>query len=83
MQRTREVNMNIEAAKCLECGSEMLPIQVVEFGAGRQRVLEYTAVDAKPGIWLGRLPTEGQVGSRLCSNCGRIEFYAMPKEAKA
>jgi hypothetical protein len=73
--------MDPEPATCVACGTELSPIQVFETDNGRQKVLKYATADAKPGVWMGRIPTQGYLESWLCATCGRVDFYAVPKDS--
>jgi hypothetical protein len=66
--------------KCPDCEGPLTPIRLIDKAYRPMHgKMEYAAGDAKPGMWLGRYPIEGQIEGRLCGECGRILLYAKPK----
>lgn len=78
---------------CGDCGGETEWIKIVdatkiggailrETGPGSQHLqLQYAAEDAERSTWLKRFPTMGHIRGRLCTQCGRVALFAVPKDA--
>ncbi len=66
---------------CPDCNRPMTGIRLIDKAYHPMHTtLEYTAADAKRGIWLGRFPIEGQIEGLMCDKCGRVLLYARPKK---
>lgn len=48
--------------------------------AGAHQELCYAAADARVRFWTGGFPIEGKVTGLICTACGRIALYGVPKE---
>jgi hypothetical protein len=65
-------------AKCSECGGEVIgPIDLdtVSGGTGGEVYLKVTQTSG-----MVRTPTRAQVRGLVCSDCGRVELRADPRE---
>jgi hypothetical protein len=70
-----------QTRRCPDCQGDLQPICLIDrISDGRQRDLEYTAIDVQPDLWTGALPTEGRIEPFLCTTCGRILLYGWPRE---
>ena len=66
---------------CPDCNGPMTGIRLIDkyFDPPQHTTLDYSAADAKRGIWRGRFPIEGQIEGFMCEECGRVLLYAKPK----
>lgn len=65
---------------CTDCGGSSHEIMVVDKGHYNQSTaLEYAAIDAKPSFWTSKVSMAGVVKAMMCSQCGLIKFYGVPK----
>ena len=79
-----KVTMNELRTACPECETAMQPIKLIDAttsnlsgGVGHVE-LAYSAPDAKPSFFLGRIPMLGTVKGMICPECGRIVLYGEP-----
>lgn len=86
--------MNEEAIACVECGGETELIKIVDatqpgmaLGATDEKSaashhiqLQYTAEDSTRSAWSKQFPTAGHLRGRMCTECGRVALYAVPKK---
>jgi len=42
--------------------------------------LQYTAENAERSSWSKQFPTAGHLQGRMCTDCGRVVLYAVPKK---
>lgn len=66
---------------CIACNGAMGEIKVIDrahMGIPVPGPTEYGAIDAKPSFWTG-IPVTGTVKHFMCSQCGLINQYGVPK----
>jgi hypothetical protein len=69
-----------ETGNCIGCGGTLHEIKVIDKGHYNQTLpVEYAALDAKASLWTGKLPVDGAVKSFMCSDCGLIKQFGVPK----
>jgi hypothetical protein len=57
-------------------------IRVIDHGHMHAHLeLEYTTPDAKRSWFQGVYPVVGGLKAKMCSSCGRVAFYGVPKSA--
>jgi len=56
--------------ECPDCAKGLVPIRVLPAG------LAWTRPEARPSLWDGRMPTEGEIRAAMCPACGRVLFHA-------
>jgi hypothetical protein len=72
--------MNVTGNKCVECGGDTQPIQLVDRGQKNIHYeLVYAAGGAKRSFGKG-YDIEGKVAAEMCENCGRITLRAAPRD---
>ena len=86
--------MNEKAIACVECGGETELIKIVDATqpgmtinapgekspASHHIQLQYTAEDSTRSAWGAQFPTAGHLRGRMCTECGRVVLYAVPKK---
>lgn len=66
---------------CPDCSGVMNPIIMIDKAHGEgHRAMEYALGGAKPSFFLRRYPIAGTVSAIMCSQCGRIVLYGVPKQ---
>ena len=86
--------MDDKPIACADCGGQTELIKIVDatqsgMGLGvtdeksvasHHIQLQYTAEDSKRTAWGKRFPTAGHLRGQMCTNAGRVELYAVPKQ---
>lgn len=85
--------MHNESDACVECGGTTEVIKIVDAtqpgmligatdetsAASHHIQLQYTAEDATRSAWSKQFPTAGHLRGKMCTDCGRVVLYAIPK----
>lgn len=86
--------MNDETVACVKCGGPTEWIKIVDATqpgmaagatsetspASHHIQLQYAAEDAERTAWSKRFPTDGHLRGRMCTQCGRVELYGVPRD---
>ena len=87
--------VNENTQQCPDCGGELEFIKIVDATqpgmaagvttetspASHHVQLQYAAEDAERSGWSKRFPTAGHLRGRMCTQCGRVVLYAVPRDA--
>lgn len=67
--------------KCLDCGSEMHPVRVIDHSYGHaQAQLAYASIEKTRSLFSSYYREEGRLISFMCGQCGSIRFFGEPFE---
>lgn len=79
--RAGERAMNRRGRDCPDCRRMMHPIRIVDKGESyRHSELEYAAAESARSFWTGQFPIAGRLSAFMCDSCGRVLFFAEPKD---
>jgi len=86
--------MNHISNTCSDCGGVTEWIKLVDStdvsgaflddkGSGSQHLqLQYAAEEAERSAWLKRYPIKGHIRGKMCTSCGRVTLYGIPKDVE-
>ncbi|MEZ6055134.1 MAG: hypothetical protein R3C01_00380 [Planctomycetaceae bacterium] len=71
---------------CNDCGGELRAIKIndsthkwIDMQGAQHVEPTYSAVDATASWFAQRMPPEGVIKGRICTECGQITLYGEPK----
>ena len=72
--------------KCNHCGGDQAAIKLIDAtqpgfdqDGAQHRTLTYSAADAKRSGFTGKFPVQGDVGARMCVDCGTITLFGVQR----
>jgi hypothetical protein len=71
--------MTDDSRTCPDCNEPLPAIRLIDRAHAQEHDVEYTLPSAKRSFWTGAYPKEGRVEAFMCSHCGRITLYGVPK----